>query len=89
MIVEFFSVAISASVPRNLSWRVWGFLEIISAAWVSLSAAWNLPSAWMTLARRSSSASAFQFSPWTKTLPGGERSVYSVQERLKRTVTSL
>jgi hypothetical protein len=32
MIVEFFSAAISVSVPRNLSWRAWGFVEMISAA---------------------------------------------------------
>jgi hypothetical protein len=32
MIVEFFSAAISVSVPRNLSWKAWGFLEMISAA---------------------------------------------------------
>jgi MFS family permease len=50
-IVEFFSAAISVSVPRNRSWRAWGFLEMMSAAW-------NSPSAWMTLARRSRSASA-------------------------------
>jgi len=37
--VEFFSVAISVSVLRNLSWRAWGFREMMSAAWVSLSAA--------------------------------------------------
>ena len=31
MIVEFFSAAISVSVPRNLSWRAWGFIDWDSA----------------------------------------------------------
>ena len=53
MVVEFFSVATSVNVERNLNWMPTGVLPITTAAAASFSDAWNSPSARMTLARLS------------------------------------
>jgi len=58
IVVEFFSVAISRSVCRYLSVKALGCSARIFAASDNLCAAWNSPSAAMTLERRSRSASA-------------------------------
>src|SRR6266851_10481770 len=58
MMVEFFSIEISAIVCRVRSCSATGCCEMMSAAWPSFTAAWYSPSAATILARRSRSASA-------------------------------
>src|SRR5260370_19466981 len=58
MMVEFFSIEISAIVCSVRSWSATGCWVMMSAAWPSFTAAWYSPSAATILARRSRSASA-------------------------------
>ena len=57
-VVVFRSEATSRMVWRKRSWTAIGVADSTWAAWASFSAAWASPSALMTLARRSRSASA-------------------------------
>src|SRR3990172_7505107 len=60
MTVEWCSADISVSVWSMRSWRVVGVAAITLPASASFSAAWYSPSAWITFARRSRSASAWR-----------------------------
>jgi len=71
IVVEFFSEATSVNVCKNRSCSAVGCFSITSAA-CAASGGWNSPSAWITFARRSRSASPG--GPWRAASPPAGRS---------------